>query len=267
MPVLGADPNHIRHLRLTEFAQQPKPKQVNNAAIVHDAAPKSPPHTPDITPGDLHENVDYGALKASEQYVKEFGGIPEGSPGDFYGGTCKEVCTSCFIAATDEFPSCNCKASCVQGSDSTICPKKLSGWLGKRVTTPDSKWKAVCNAGQRSCDECVDDKVKEEIEKCRKDRIPALCYHNLKMKYGSAEAPFRYCLKTGFKSCERFTVEAPKEEGWTCFDEEAKCLATIVKDPFAEEEAKVRNDALVLDNSHPPLETPCIWCSIPPPKR
>lgn len=252
---------HNGQLRFGSSAQE-KPSQVDTPVMTWDAPPKSPPHRPEISSNDPHEVVDYAAMKAASRWKAQFGGLPEGSPGDFHGSTCKEVCTACYIAAVD-YPSCKCKASCVMGSDPTICPKKFHGWLGKRVTTPDSQWKAVCNAGTSACNSCVDGAVHEEIDQCRKERVPALCFHRLKMRYATSEASTKYCTHGGLADCDRFLYAAPEQEGWTCFDDYAQCKGSKVGKSVADEQEEALNEARQIDNSHYSRETPCVWCGIP----
>eukprot|EP00746_Dinoflagellata_sp_MGD_P167463 gnl/MRDRNA2_/MRDRNA2_98098_c0_seq1.p1 gnl/MRDRNA2_/MRDRNA2_98098_c0~~gnl/MRDRNA2_/MRDRNA2_98098_c0_seq1.p1 ORF type:complete len:296 (+),score=55.81 gnl/MRDRNA2_/MRDRNA2_98098_c0_seq1:66-890(+) len=251
-----------RHLRLSLKAQKSKPDQVNAPEMQHDALPKSPPHLRDITPGDGHEYIDYAAQKVADKYLEQVGAVKEGTPGDFYGSNCKEVCAACTIAADPEFPSCRCKASCQLGPDPTICPKKMHGWLNNKPTTPGSKWKAVCNAGHTDCDKCLDANAKAEIEKCKKDRIPAICFAKLKAQYGTAEATTRYCTRDEFAGCERFYY-APKEDGWICFDDQAKCEGSKIGKSAQDEQEEALHEAREMDSKVPPRDTRCVWCNIP----
>jgi len=257
---LADNQKHNRYQNLLSVGE--KPEQSNTPEMKYDALPKSPPHERDITPGDLHESIDYAAQKTADWTVKNFGGMPEGDPGKFYGGSCKEVCAACFIAADPEYPSCNCRASCEMGPDSTTCPKKLRGWLNKNPTAPESRWKAVCNAGQRDCNSCVDAEAKAEIEHCRKERIPALCFHRLKMRYGSSKATTRFCTRSDINICEKFFY-APKENGWTCYDDEATCNGSLRPASAQELQDEALREARERDDKNKPLPTPCIWCSIP----
>lgn len=108
----------------------------------------------------------------------------------------------------------------------------------------------------------MDAEAKAEIEKCRKEKVPALCFHRLKMRYGSVKATTRYCTRANLPGCEKF-LYAPKEGGWTCFDDEAQCSGSLIATTEEEAQQDALKEAVAQDNKQLPLPTPCVWCKIP----
>jgi len=106
------------------------------------------------------------------------------------------------------------------------------------------------------------DQAKAEIEKCRKDRIPAICFANLKARYGSAKATTRYCTRDEFSGCETFSY-APKEDGWICYDDKAKCEGSKIGATPQDEQEEALKDARDIDKAVPSRPTRCVWCNIP----
>lgn len=230
-------------------------------ALSHDHVPKSPPHRLEISDGDAGEVIDYHAGEIADNTNSKL--VVAGMPMDFLGTTCKHVCTMCVIAAT-QYPECGCRASCVSGPDDSQCNGKSYGWSKYDVTTPKTRWKAKCNAGKVDCMTCMDEEVKKKMDKCKKDPIPAICEHELKMglSKGSGHTPIKYCTQDnsqgdGLATCDEFLYE-PKENGWTCFEKKSECENS---------KTDLREALTAHENNLPPLDTPCIWCSIPMKKK
>jgi hypothetical protein len=226
-------------------------------ALSHDHVPKSPPHRLEISDNDGGELVDYAAAEAADNVNSKY--VVSGMPMDFLGASCKHVCTQCVIAAT-EYPECGCRASCITGPDDSQCGGKSYGWSRFDVTTPKTRWKAKCNAGKVDCTTCMDEEVKKRMEKCKKAQVPAICEHELKMGLGKGEGhtPIRYCTQDnsqgeGLATCDTFLYE-PKENGWICFEKKWDCENS---------KTDIREALTASEKNYLPLETPCVWCSIP----
>lgn len=232
--------------------------RVDSAALKHDAPLKSPSPAPQVSAWNLHSAVDDAAVPLAD-YSKTTVGLQPSMPSEFLAGTCKEVCASCVIAATD-FPTCKCKANCLKGSDDTICARKASGWLSgfNKHNTPDSSWQGVCNTGKIDCATCLDDKLNKDIAKCREEKNPSLCFSRLKMEMTKESQPVRWCARKNSQHCEKFDHSPVEDNGWTCFNEESKCYASLHHDP--------KEDIFEYEDSFPNRQTPCIWCNLPKPQ-
>jgi len=224
-------------------------------ALSHDHVPISPPHRLEISDNDGGEVIDYAAAEAADRVNSRF--VVAGMPMDFPGTTCRHVCTMCVIAA-EQYPECGCRATCRAGSDDSKCNGKIYGWSKYDVTTPKTSWKAKCNAGQVDCKECIDEEVQKKMDRCKKDPIPAVCEHELRMELAKGHTPTKYCTQDnsmgdGLATCDEFLYE-PKENGWTCFDKKGDCenSKTDIREALTASEKNVQ-----------PLDTPCVWCSIP----
>lgn len=232
-----------------------EPEAVPIPAMSHDHVPKSPPHHLEISDSDGSEVIDYWANEAADHVNAKY--VVAGMPMDFIGNTCRQVCTTCIIAA-ESYPECGCRASCMAGSDGSKCKSKNMGWSNEKVTTPKTSWKAKCNAGQIDCHECMDEEVKEKMANCKKKPIPAICEHDLKMALAKPETPTYYCTQdneegAGLATCDTFLYK-PKENGWTCFDKEWECKNS---------KTDLRESMTAYEKTIPPIETPCVWCDIP----
>jgi len=228
---------------------------VNIPALSHDHVPKSPPHRLEISDNDGTEVVDYWAAEASDVVNAKY--VVAGMPMDFPGNSCKHVCTMCVIAAK-QYPECGCRATCIAGSDDSQCSGKIYGWSNYDVSTPKTRWKAKCNAGAVDCNQCIDEEIKKKMAKCKKDPIPAICEHDLKMALAKGDTPIKYCTQDntvgeGLATCDEFMYE-PKENGWICFDKKAECEGS---------KTDIRESITAYEKTIPPLDTPCIWCNIP----
>jgi len=231
------------------------PVAVNIPVHSHDHVPKSPKHRNEISDNDLGEVIDQEAAELSDSVNSKY--VAAGMPMDFIGNTCKQVCTMCVIAAED-YPECGCKATCVAGSDDTQCGGKNYGWSSYKVTTPKTSWKAKCNAGGVDCSTCMDQGVIDRIHKCKKELIPAVCEHELKMELAKPDTPIKYCTQDntegqGLATCDEFLYE-PKENGWTCFVKKSECENS---------KTDIREALTAHEDNVPILATPCIWCNIP----
>lgn len=200
--------------------------------------PKSPPHAPDVSPGDPHEQIDHAMAKHAEFWRPEPPGIPLGVKAS----SCALACAACRMTA-NEIHGCNCKATCIKGPDSTICYKKPVGWSNDDATKPGELWEGKCNVGHVDCSECQDEELQKEEDQCHGDPI---CLHKLRKAHAKT-APEHFCMhaKNFLSSCERFT-HVPKENDWECFRTAEECATRHASKPF-EENFGSRN-------------TPCIWC-------
>lgn len=234
-----------------------EPTAVSVPTMSYDRVPESPPHKNEISDGDLSEVIDQQAAENADLVNAKY--VAAGMPMDFIGNTCRQVCTMCEIAAESSTAGaeCGCKASCIAGPDPT-CRSKIYGWSSSKVTVPETRWKAKCNAGSTDCSECIDEEIKERMAKCKKERIPAVCEHDLKMQLSKPETPVYYCTQEstegeGLATCDKFLYR-PKENGWTCYHKEHDCQNS---------KTDIRESLTAHEKHIPPIETPCVWCSIP----
>lgn len=232
-----------------------EPEAVSIPVMSHDNVPKSPPHRNELSDGDIMENIDQQAAENADIVNAKY--VAAGMPMDFIGNTCRQVCTMCAIAA-ESYPECGCKATCIAGPDDTKCSSKIHGWSNEKVTVPQTRWKAKCNAGGTDCKDCLDEEIKARMAKCKLERIPAICEHELKQRLAQPETPVYYCTQEntegeGLATCDKFLYR-PKENGWTCYHKEYDCENS---------KTDIRESLTAHEKNTPTLETPCIWCSIP----
>eukprot|EP00746_Dinoflagellata_sp_MGD_P162022 gnl/MRDRNA2_/MRDRNA2_89400_c0_seq1.p1 gnl/MRDRNA2_/MRDRNA2_89400_c0~~gnl/MRDRNA2_/MRDRNA2_89400_c0_seq1.p1 ORF type:complete len:290 (+),score=60.09 gnl/MRDRNA2_/MRDRNA2_89400_c0_seq1:102-971(+) len=200
--------------------------------------PKSPPHGPDVSPGDFHEKIDDVMGKHAEFWRPEPPGIPLGVKAS----SCVLACAACRMTA-NEIHGCKCKATCIKGADSTKCYQKPIGWTNDETTQPSEVWEGKCNVGHVDCSECQDEELQKEEDRCHGD---PLCLHKLRVAVAKP-APEHFCMhgKSFLSSCERFT-HVPKENNWECFRTLEECSSRHASKPY-EEAFGSRN-------------TPCVWC-------
>lgn len=232
------------------------PERVDTNQLVADAAPKSPPSAAKVSPNDAKDHVDHFAGQLANNFNSD--AVAAGVPREFRGGSCKDVCMQCLVAAA-EYPSCVCTATCVTGSDDTMCKGKKYGWSRNPSSTPSAIWQSGCNTGGTDCNTCAGDEVKQKIDKCAKESVPALCYHELSMEYSEHKTPTNYCTRgikdekgtpRGMSECETFIVDAPSDNGWFCYESVEAC----------EEHVKtLRQSITEYENNIPTLDTPSIW--------
>lgn len=264
---LGADPfKEVMHdakkfgnLAKDTFTRDNPQKRETNPDLEYDATPKSPKAAPEISTEDEGEKLDWLAAKIAKNVDPDV--VTGGMPGHFNGGTCKEVCLACMIAASD-YPSCGCRATCLEGNDGTICKGTRKGWSNEWVTVPEESWRAHCNYGAKVCKTdpaCIDDETKADMKACEIDETPSICYHKLKLKYALSQPKEQYCLriKEG-GTCEPFPFMPKGEEvGWKCFKDQEEC-----QESQKTQAESLREEVGNLEAEIPNRETPSVWLPI-----
>lgn len=200
--------------------------------------PRSPPHGPDVSPGDPHEKIDDVMSKHAEFWRPE----PPGMPRKVKGSSCASACAACRLQA-DEVGGCRCKVNCIKGTDPTKCLKNPVGWSNDDDSKPDEIWEAKCNAGLTDCSECRDEELEKEQDRCLGD---PKCLHKLGEAMAKP-APERFCHRTKvfMSSCEVFT-HVPTENDWECYHTREECTKRHEMKPYEE--------------NFGAINTPCVWC-------
>lgn len=217
-------------------AEDQAPPKFNDSYV-----PRSPPHGPDVSPGDLHEKIDDTMGAHSDFWRPE----PPGMPLGFKASTCATACSACRSSA-DESLGCKCMATCIEGADSSKCLHKPIGWSNNLEQTQAIEiWEGKCNNGITDCSECIDEEMQKRSDSCKGDPV---CLHKLR-KAMAKSAPEHFCLntKTPLSTCERFT-HVPKENDW-------KCYLTL-------EECDISHDRKPYEETFGSLTTPCVWCTV-----
>jgi len=204
--------------------------------------PESPPHGPDVSPGDPFEVIDDAMGDHAEVWRPE----PPGMPRPFKASTCANACSKCKIVA-DEIQGCKCKATCIRGADSSKCLTKHIGWTHDEKTQPKEQWEGKCNNGHVDCSECRDEELEKEADRCHGD---PMCLHNLRTAMAKPD-PERFCLNKKFSlsECERFT-HLPKDNDWKCFPTREEC-----------ERTHYLEEGMPIESTFGTQNTPCMWCA------
>jgi hypothetical protein len=235
-PSLGENPmDHatVGDILPDEPLPRPKGQQYN-----HQYVPVSPPAAGDLSDSDPGEYADSWQGRVAEM-------VDDMSPDmvrRFESSTCDSVCAVCQIyAAQQEEGMCECYSTCKMGEcgEGSGRPPHI-GWSNNEVTTPETRWQAQCNVGEKNCaSQCTKKELKKQIADCQKGKgSPAECLKKLRIMHlplpMDSRKQVHYCTRKGMTTCDTF-MNVPTDNGWLCYQHEFKCKEKVVigfKIPF-----------------------------------
>lgn len=196
------------------------------------------PHMAGHSSQDGWEHYETAAGDVADWAVGAASGGPDDGSRNYDGSTCAGACLPCIVEQNTN-PQCACRASCAKAA--------RPGWSLKSVSQPQEFWKSTCSGeGDVDCATCVDEGTLADIRKCGGSQW---C---LMRVLGRAARGGRFCFSDQSPECQEFQSE-PEGDNWKCFASKRECAESPTKP----------TTNLEYEASIPPLETPCVWCSIP----